>query len=184
MSAKCPVCKKAFDELHTVHNNNLEPFTGVEPMEGLKAWGAYSADKELICHEGAYVHFRFLDNQEERLVQMLPLDLEHLTRAHEHHEDNPLPCEHEGCTAEGRPCYYTWLNDAPDGWYCAEHCDPHGFCWSCGLFSAGFESFDFNPSHLCASCQEAYDSEYNDDDDYGWDEYDDDFDYDGERWNG
>lgn len=68
---KCPNCRKTFEEVYTVHTINKEPFTGIDPMEGLTAYGGYSVEKELLCHYGDYVHFRFLHSGEERLVRMV-----------------------------------------------------------------------------------------------------------------
>lgn len=86
-------------------------------------------------------------------------------------------CEHEGCGADGNPCwlpteaYMISLYDQtdlpdPDAWYCAQHAHAHGFCWSCGQFWAGVESFDFgNPTQLCDNCR----SQYEDDTGEPWD---------------
>lgn len=77
-------------------------------------------------------------------------------------------CEEEGCDWEGTPCYYPdnpiYGLDYPEGGppaefepdhhYCAQHAYRAGFCFGCGSFWGGVESFDFgNPSHLCENCR-------------------------------
>jgi hypothetical protein len=37
--------------------------------------------------------------------------------------------------------------------YCWEHAHAAGFCYRCGEFWGGIESFDFNQSHLCDNCE-------------------------------
>lgn len=44
------------------------PYTAVEPMEGLLAYGAYSVPKRTICTGADFVHFAFADG-EERIVR-------------------------------------------------------------------------------------------------------------------
>lgn len=86
-------------------------------------------------------------------------------------------CQVEGCANEAIPC---WLPDSrygeddPDDRLCAEHCQDEGYCWGCGHFWAGIESFDFNPNGLCENCKDEYAEPDYDDDDGGW-FYDDDF---------
>lgn len=86
------------------------------------------------------------------------------------------PCQHEGCTEMGNPC---WLpeydkpeghGDEPDMWYCDAHMHGAGFCRGCGTFWGGVESFDFG-SGFCEHCETEFDDDYDDD-------YYDDFDYD------
>lgn len=36
-------------------------------------------------------------------------------------------------------------------YYCAEHCQKNGYCYGCGHFWAGSESFDFG-NGLCSNC--------------------------------
>lgn len=176
---RCPMCSKQFDELHEVVSNSAEPFTAIalDPMAGLTAFGVYSAPKELVCHDRKYTHFRFLDNGEERLVKINQYEPDKLQEAHEYSEAHPQPCNEEGCTKIGRPCYLSPLNQAPDDWYCDEHCHDAGYCPNCGLFNAGIESFDFSKNGLCESCTEMLEAEsgdyddYDDDDDWGDDDY-------------
>jgi len=38
--------------------------------------------------------------------------------------------------------------------YCADHCQKNGFCYGCGEFWAGSESFDFSRNGLCSNCKD------------------------------
>lgn len=49
--------------------------------------------------------------------------------------------------------------------YCAEHCQKNGYCYSCGEFWAGSESFDFSRSGLCSNCRSEYEEDYDEDED-------------------
>lgn len=180
---KCPHCKKEFDQLYTVPvSGDFEPFVACDPMKGIQAYGIYDAPKTLLCHQGAYVHFAFLKVAEvqpadapegmvwmvpgeERLVKMEQFDPEYLAKRRAHHAEHPQACEHEGCGELGIACYYNLTDEEPEAWYCADHCHAAGFCWGCGYFNAGFESFDFSKSGLCAACEEEYAAEFDDDDD-------------------
>lgn len=65
-------------------------------------------------------------------------------------------------------------------YYCPEHCQKNGYCWGCGEFWAGSESFDFSRSGLCSNC--AGDPDLNDDIDEeedGYYPYDRHIDFDG-----
>jgi len=70
-SLRCPVCGR---ELEVRCSDSPEPFTAYDPMVGLEAYGAYSAEKEVLHefeHEGFRVlHLRF-GTDHEHLV-MLP----------------------------------------------------------------------------------------------------------------
>lgn len=63
-----------------------------------------------------------------------------------------------------------------DGWvdlyefYCAEHCQENGYCFACGNFWAGAESFDFGPG-WCSNCASEFE-ESDDEDEYWGDHYD------------
>ena len=58
-----------------------------------------------------------------------------------------------------------WL-DTYD-YYCAEHCQKNGYCYGCGQFWAGSESFDFSKNGLCSNCKDDPDLVgYEDDEDY------------------
>lgn len=39
-------------------------------------------------------------------------------------------------------------------YYCAEHAKENGYCFGCGNFWAGNESFDFSSSIYCENCRE------------------------------
>lgn len=86
-------------------------------------------------------------------------------------------CEEEGCEWEGTPCFYPdnpiygWEPKSegeepvfePDHYLCAKHAYRAGFCFGCGAFWGGVESFDFdNPSHLCENCRTEVDDEQED----------------------
>ena len=69
-------------------------------------------------------------------------------------------CQHKDCIKTNViPCYlpsyqgpYDYIQ--ADTWLCPEHCQVEGFCWGCGQFWAGIESFDFSPTGLCENCKE------------------------------
>lgn len=76
-------------------------------------------------------------------------------------------CNEESCDWTGHPC---WLpdnqTDEPDYYYCSRHAHHNGFCWSCGQFWGGVESFDFGAgadSGLCENCYSEYDEDEEDD---------------------
>lgn len=171
---KCPKCFKSFEHMYTVHTTSKQPFTGVNAMEGLTAYGAIQAEKELLCHVGDFVHFRFVNDEEERLVRMVEFNQQDLHDKHEEAWNSLLPCEHENCTERGIPCYINWIDEEPNERFCSEHAYEHGYCSNCGIFSAGIESFDFhNPAGLCDNCQGQLASEidndyYDEDADFGW----------------
>lgn len=194
---KCPICQKEFEKLYTVPVNRLEPMTSVDAMKGLDAYGVYDAPKTILHYEGEWVHFAFLteaDPQppdapegqvwmepgEERLVRMEILDQQALAEAHRQQRVNPERCQHVEneiqCEVEGIPCYMSWTDVEPHGYYCTDHAHANGFCPMCGLFYAGFESFDFSPTGLCESCQGQVESEF-DDEDWDDDDYEDEDDY-------
>lgn len=39
-------------------------------------------------------------------------------------------------------------------YYCAKHCFENGYCYGCGEFWEGSESFDFSRNHLCSNCKD------------------------------
>ena len=85
---------------------------------------------------------------------------------------NKTTCWHRGCP--------TWQSLTacflPDGTFagnfCLDHCQPF-FCWGCGQFWAGIESFDFNPIGLCDNCNFEFRDELGEYDhyDYDWQDY-------------
>lgn len=67
-------------------------------------------------------------------------------------------CNHEGCNSPAQPF---WLPDSaypndPDGYYCEEHANSAGWCWMCGGFWGGVESFDFSKTGVCENCEPQY----------------------------
>lgn len=81
-------------------------------------------------------------------------------------------CTHPGCTYAAIPCYLpgNLPPDDPDDFLCADHCTEAGYCWGCGHFCAGLESFDFNVRGLCSECRYdpdlGYEPPYDEDDPY------------------
>ena len=57
-------------------------------------------------------------------------------------------CEESGCIEWGD----RYELEDEHWYYCAEHAQRAGFCWGCGGFWAGIESFDFSRSGLCSEC--------------------------------
>ncbi len=85
------------------------------------------------------------------------------------------PCDVKGCKDAGRPCWLPLDNPTeeppPDKWLCGKHAHREGFCWGCGLFWGGVESFDFGSGARTGLCENCLGSgEYEDEDDDG-DEY-------------
>lgn len=80
--------------------------------------------------------------------------------------DDSQTCEEVGCDTAGTSCFYPDNETSePNHWYCAAHAFKHGFCWGCGLFWGGCESFDFAPLHeglegLCENCRFAARDEF------------------------
>ena len=82
-------------------------------------------------------------------------------------------CDKEGCKEPAIPCYlpYNMPPDDPDDCLCVDHCTDAGYCWGCGYFCAGLESFDFNPRGLCSECRDDPDltgEDYDENTDFGW----------------
>lgn len=69
------------------------------------------------------------------------------------HRLQPRPqCEHPGCQNTGLACFFPG-SDEPGCYYCAEHIHGAGFCWGCGNFWGGVETFDFDRRGLCDNCR-------------------------------
>lgn len=68
-------------------------------------------------------------------------------------------CTVDGCMNEANPYWFPdneYPND-PDGKYCTEHAHAAGWCWGCGGFWGGIESFDFQSQHgLCENCEPGF----------------------------
>lgn len=69
-------------------------------------------------------------------------------------------CQAEGCNKPGKmfevPDEY-WHEDESDypvdfERFCEKHAFEAGYCWICGQFWGGVESFDFGKSGLCENC--------------------------------
>lgn len=71
---ECPICEKMIEDVLRIVAE--KPFTAKSPMAGLSVWGAYDVPKQIICQGHSWVHFKFLDDDSERLVLMnLPNEL-------------------------------------------------------------------------------------------------------------
>lgn len=81
-------------------------------------------------------------------------------------------CWHKDCTNKGKPCVLRGYSDDEDEqlyWYCSEHAQRHGFCFGCGEFWGGTESFDFGPGY-CSNCAAEFEEdEYDDQPDWSYD---------------
>lgn len=58
----------------------------------------------------------------------------------------------------------------PDGFYCEDHANSAGWCWGCGGFWGGVESFDFSKTGLCENCEPGYLRDIGESDEDDWDE--------------
>jgi hypothetical protein len=88
---------------------------------------------------------------------------------------NSKRCWQKSCQNKGIKCLIPGaLIDDEDKKmrYCSEHAAENGFCYSCGIFCAGIESFDFGRYRgLCDNCADevrASDS---------WDDYEQEMDF-------
>jgi hypothetical protein len=94
------------------------------------------------------------------------------------------PCAVVACRSDGYPAWqlineygpligtrlswHLWRRgrvELPPEWYCPEHAKQNGYCWGCGQFWSGCETFDFDPGILCPNCREnpEYDVDFHDD---------------------
>lgn len=84
-------------------------------------------------------------------------------------------CEIEGCESSAQGY---WLPDSdqdgePDSYLCTEHAHAAGWCWGCGGFWCGVESFDFgSKTGLCENCEPGFLSEMGEGEDWAWEEGD------------
>lgn len=51
--------------------------------------------------------------------------------------------------------------DGTTGIYCPTHARDHGFCFYCGGFWAGVESFQMNSFGICYDCNQEIEDEFN-----------------------
>lgn len=69
---KCSICQHDVEKYHEV--TFKEPFIHNNPFDGLEIYGAYTAPKQVICHENNFFHFAFYDSNgdlvQHRLVQL------------------------------------------------------------------------------------------------------------------
>ena len=68
-------------------------------------------------------------------------------------------CQHPGCQEEGLPCYSASGDEESSGFYCLEHRQEHGFCYSCGLLWGASEFFDFG-NGVCVNCRKDLEAEF------------------------
>ncbi len=86
-------------------------------------------------------------------------------------------CYEPVCGREGIACFLPdnetqgTKYEKPDEYYCVFHAQTGGYCWCCGQFWAGVESFDFGPG-ICENCREEFDEEFMHYDDEAVDDYD------------
>ena len=80
--------------------------------------------------------------------------------------EQAIICQEPGCTNPGLPCELPWVIGDPLGkepeyeYYCTVHAHKQGYCYMCGHFWAGCESFDFDPTGLCSNCKSEQEAEY------------------------
>lgn len=75
-------------------------------------------------------------------------------------------CSNKGCSEKGQPCIlrdYEEDGDEAIYWYCGQHAQRNGFCFACGEFWGGTESFDFGPGY-CSNCASEFEEEENEED--------------------
>ena len=73
-------------------------------------------------------------------------------------------CQHEGCNRQDTTrCHlHLYTGGTIIEYYCAEHCQQHGYCWLCGEFYGGIGSFEYSKSGLCPDCRDQLASESGD----------------------
>lgn len=70
-------------------------------------------------------------------------------------------CQGELCIEKGDPCPLRGYGEDDEEavyWYCSRHAKEHGFCFVCGEFWGGTESFDFGPGY-CSNCASEFEEE-------------------------
>jgi hypothetical protein len=60
-----------------------------------------------------------------------------------------MPCEIDGCDAWGFPVGHSEV----EHWYCPRHAHERGWCWHCGGFFGGVESFEWSDQRVCDDCE-------------------------------
>jgi hypothetical protein len=66
-------------------------------------------------------------------------------------------CQHAGCDSPA-VIRCALPNEGPSAepefeFFCCIHTQEHGYCWNCGQFFGGIESFDFDEAGLCDECE-------------------------------
>lgn len=76
----------------------------------------------------------------------------------------------EVCGQEDTVDVYQFPTEDTEHRFCADHAIENGFCYICGYFSAGMESYDFSPlKGVCGECVDVLRDEageYDDPDEY------------------
>ena len=68
-------------------------------------------------------------------------------------------CEHPDCDSQGMRYKYPRMDNQSEpetAIYCLRHVWQGGFCFCCGGFFGGIESFDFGDRGLCDECETDY----------------------------
>lgn len=81
-------------------------------------------------------------------------------------------CAKDGCWSKGSACYLP-EDDEPSEWVCAEHAHDAGYCYLCGQFWGGVESFDFRRNGLCDNCDDQVKCDMGEYDDRAYEEWGD-----------
>jgi len=157
MLLRCPVCGR---ELEVKCSDSPEPFTAYDPMVGLEAYGAYSAEKEVLHefeHEGFRVLHLLFGTGDEHLV-MLPRK----------GEDGSIVI-HNICREQLEE-----VEKAREEYY--EFCEK--CCWDLGCELARAGGSELCPGCDCETiledlCEEEWDEWGEDEDDEWWDYEDD-----------
>lgn len=64
-------------------------------------------------------------------------------------------CNEKGCRAKGEKLFFPFGEEDKDAehiYLCYNHMQENGFCFACGGFWGGVESFDFSKHGLCDNC--------------------------------
>jgi len=170
---ECIICGKNI-EYFELECDKLFTAPGDLRFKALTIWGAIGVEKEIICQNNEFVHFKFLSDNSERLVKMLGFNQDEYYQKQEEIYQTREQCNHKDCQSEGFPCFSIWEPDTPIGYFCEDHMRSEGCCPGCHQLMAGFESFDFSKSGYCENCEEAIKEDLGEyDDEYEYDEYED-----------
>jgi hypothetical protein len=104
----------------------------------------------------------------------LPFEIEMRLKIFLNSIDPGFVCEEPGCwKREAMQCRLVVENEQTGkfedqfDFYCVEHASKNGYCWGCGEFWSGCESFDFSLNGLCSNCKDdpdlvGYEDDYDD----------------------